>query len=73
MVTCDSISVGHFEFRFQTVHMYFGIIHQLQCHKKIGNIKFICLKMLVVAVWIPVCMSVKYLRIWIENDEMPAV
>ena len=29
--------------------------------------------MLVVAVWIPVCMSVKYLIIWINIHEMPAV
>ena len=28
---------GHFEFRFQPVHMHFGIIEQLQCHDKIGN------------------------------------
>ena len=53
----QSISVGqviHFEFRFQTVHMHFGIIEQLQCHEKIGNNKLIYLKMLVLAVWIPV-------------------
>ena len=37
------------------------------------NIEFICLKMSVVAVWIPVCVSVKYLSIWINIDEMPAV
>ena len=40
--------------------MHFGIIEQLQCHKKIGNNKLICLKMLVLAVWIPVWMPVKY-------------
>ena len=40
---------------------------------KIVNIKLICLKMLVIAVQIPICMSVKYLRIWIRNDEMVAV
>ena len=39
--------------------MHFGIIDQIQCHEKIGNIKLICLKMLVVAVWIDVCVSVK--------------
>ena len=52
----QSISVGqviYFEFRFQTVHMHFGIIEQLQCHEKIGNNKLICLKMLVLAVRIP--------------------
>ena len=32
------IAFGHFEFRLQTVHMYFGIIDQLQCHKNTGNI-----------------------------------
>ena len=37
------------------------------------NIKLICLKMLVVAVWIPVCASVKCLSIWINIYEMPAV
>ena len=39
--------------------MHFGIISKLQCHEKIGNIKLICLKILVVAVWIPVWMYVK--------------
>ena len=29
--------------------------------------------MCVIAVWIPVCVSVKYLSIWINIDEMPAV
>ena len=67
------LCVFHLKFRFQSVQMYFGIIHQLQCHKKIGNIRLFCLKMLVVAVWISVCVSVKYLSIWIRNDEMPAV
>ena len=37
------------------------------------NIEFICLKMSVVAVWIPVCVSVKYLSIRINIHEMPAV
>ena len=46
--------VIHFEFRFQTVHMHFGIIEQLQCHGKTGNNESICLKMLVLAVWISV-------------------
>ena len=50
----------------------FGIIGLLQCHKKIGNMCLICLKMIVVAVWI-VCMSVEYLRIWSKNGEMAAV
>ena len=50
-----------------------SIIDQLQCHEKIGNSRLICLKMLVVAVWIPVCVSVKYLSIWISNDKMLAV
>ena len=56
----QSTSVGqvihslHFEFRFQTVHMHFGIIDQLQCHENIGNNKLICLKILVLAVWITV-------------------
>ena len=75
----QSTSVGqvihslHFEFRFQTVHMHFGIIDQLQCHKNIGNNKLICLKMRVPAVWISVYVSLKYLSIWINIDEMPAV
>ena len=56
--------VIHFEFRFQTVHMHFGIIYQLQCHENIGNNKLICLKILVCAVWIPVWEPTKYLRIW---------
>ena len=67
------LCVSHLKFSFQPVQMYFGIIDQLQCHEKIDNIGLICLRMLVVAVWIPVCVSVKYLRIWISNDEMPAV
>ena len=29
--------------------------------------------MFVVAVWIPVCVSVKYLSIWININKMPAV
>ena len=37
------------------------------------NIGLICLKMSVVAVRIPVYVSVKYLSIWINIDEMPAV
>ena len=37
------------------------------------NIGFIGLKLSVVAVWIPVCESVKYLSIGINIDEMPAV
>ena len=45
-ITCDSISVGHFKFRYQTVHMYFGIIPQLQFHERIGNVGLICLKCL---------------------------
>ena len=49
--------------------MYFGIIDQLQCHDKIGNIKLICLKILVVAV----CVSLKYLSIWNIFEEMAAV
>ena len=72
----DSVQVlafGHFEFRFQTVHMYFGLIDKIQCHEKIANIKLISLKMLVIAVWIPVCVSVKYLRIWNSNNEIPAI
>ena len=56
--------VIHFEFRFQTVHMHFGIIYQLQCHENIENNKLICLKILVCAVWIPVWEPTKYLRIW---------
>ena len=42
----------------------FGIIGQLQCHIKIKNMYLICLKMLVVAIWIPVWIPIKYLRIW---------
>ena len=37
------------------------------------NIGLICLKMSVIAVWIPVCVSVKYLSIQININEMPAV
>ena len=37
------------------------------------NIGLICLKMSLVAVWIPVWMSVKYLRIRININKMPAV
>ena len=37
------------------------------------NVGLICLKMSVVAVWIPVWVSVKYLRIRININEMPAV
>ena len=54
--------ISHFEFRFQTVHMHFGIIDQIQCHENIGNNALICLKILVVAVWIPVCEISKHLN-----------
>ena len=37
------------------------------------NIGVTCLKMSVVAVWIPVCVSVKYLSIQINIHEMAAV
>ena len=37
------------------------------------NIGCICLEMSVVAVWIAVCVSVKYLSIQINIHEMPAV
>ena len=40
---------------------------------KIINIELICLKILVIAVQILICVSVKYLRIWIRNDEMVVV
>ena len=46
------VCVSHLKFRFQPVQMYFGIIDQFQYHEKIRNVKLICLKMLVVAVWI---------------------
>ena len=46
---------------------------QLWTVLKNKNIALICLKMSVVAVWIPVCESVKYLRIRININEMPAV
>ena len=49
----------HFEFRFQTGHMHFGIIDQLQCHENIRNNGLICLKMLVLAVYILVWMYAK--------------
>ena len=67
------LCLSHLKFRFQPAQMYFGIIDQLQCHEKIGNIRLICLRMHVGAICIPICLSVKYLRIWISNDEMPAV
>ena len=46
---------------------------QLWTLLKNRNIGLICLKLSVVAVWIPVCVSVKYLSIWININEMPAV
>ena len=46
---------------------------QLWTLLKNRNIGLICLKMSVVAVWIPVCVSVKYLSIQININEMPAV
>ena len=42
-------------------------------HAKNRHIRLIFLKMFVVAVWIPVCVSVKYLSIRINIHEMPAV
>ena len=54
------LCVSNLKLRFQPVHMHFGIIEQLQCHEKIGNNKFICLKMLVLAVYIPVLMYAKW-------------
>ena len=56
---------GHSSWYFnQCTCMYFGIIDQIQCHENIENNNLICLKMLVHAVWIPVWISVKNLRIW---------
>ena len=39
--------------------MHFGIIGQLQCLENIGYIGLICLKILVVSVWVPVWMYAK--------------
>ena len=60
------VCVSHLNFRFQPVQMYFGTNFNAQ---KMGNIGLICLKMLMVTVWIYVCVSVKYQRIWIKKTK----
>ena len=42
-------------------------------HKKHTCTRLICLNFFEVAVWIPVCVSVKYLSIWTISDETVAV
>ena len=48
------LCVSHLKFRFQPVQ-----ITNFNAIKKIGNIRFICLKMLVIGIWIPVWMYAK--------------
>ena len=42
-------------------------------HKKHPSGKLSCLKFYVIAVWTPICVSVKYLSIYFINNKMPAV
>ena len=55
----DKFSSGLFLYQKFIENRFRSIIEQLQWHKKTGNIKLICLKMLVVAVWIAVWMYAK--------------
>ena len=66
----NSLKIG-FEFRFQTVNTSCGAMFEIM-----KNTLMICSAVwnfFVIAVWIFICVSVKYLRIWSINDKMPAV
>ena len=68
IVTCPWLSIKDIWLLWiqisTSADVYFGIIYQLQCHDKIGNIGLICLKISVLSVWILVGIPIKYLRIW---------
>ena len=58
---------------FKPYTSIFWIIHQLWCHGKIGNIWLFCLKMLLVAVWILIYVSIWYKSIFNINKQMATV
>ena len=59
----DAHEKRHYKFGYLTVNITFSSqLHAIFYHR---NSCLICLKMDICGVWIPVCVSMKYLRIWI--------
>ena len=63
--------IPHFQFGNLIVNTSYGAKFRIM-KNTIYN-KSIWLKVFVAAVWIPVCVCLKYLSIWINKEDMPAV
>ena len=59
---------AHFEFGLHAGNIDFWNITTFQTLEKNAKNRITCLKLFVVAVWIWICLPMKYLRIWITKN-----